>query len=179
MYIFGVLFFSTSYLVGKYHFFTWNKKAFGFNAENVALYSVNLMKYALLFHMLMTLFIFTNKRVLTPANYTTDMHFRPKMEPVGEFFARRFDGGHTIIVAFLTIFIVALYLFWKTIVTCFRFIFNIKQRRRTKLQREEHEEHDHEMQHLCGEDEDFSGDIYREMNMVNLRSHYMRAHKEY
>lgn len=93
LYFFGVLFFGSSYLVGKYAFFTWNQKAFGFNAENVALYSVSLMKWALLFHMGMTLMMYSNKRLLTPSVYTTEMHFRPKAEPVAEFFRRRFSNS--------------------------------------------------------------------------------------
>ena len=85
MYILGTVFFTTSYLNYKWLFFYWYQTSHGFN-EDVALYSINFMKWGVLFHMAMSVFIYSNKRVLTPVGYTTEMHFRPKGEPPRHFF---------------------------------------------------------------------------------------------
>jgi hypothetical protein len=70
MYVFGAIYFVLSYLNAKYYFFNWVKRGFRFD-ESIAMWSIKLMKFGVLFHMMMSLFVFTNKRVLTPANYTT------------------------------------------------------------------------------------------------------------
>lgn len=127
MYILGSIFFTSSYLVGKFSLFTWNQKAFGFANENVALYSVSLMKWALFFHMLMSLFIYSNKRLLTPDGYTTEQHYRPNREPVGDFFARRFDEASSFTLALAIIFIILMYLFWKSIYTATKILMRIKE----------------------------------------------------
>ena len=80
MYILAIVYFTASYWNYKRLFFTWHQTSFGFN-EDVALRSVALIKWALLFHLLMAMMMFSNKRVLTPEGYTTDMHYRPPAEP--------------------------------------------------------------------------------------------------
>jgi hypothetical protein len=89
MYVLGVLFFTTSYLNYKWLFFFWHPTSHGFN-EDIAIYSVGLMKWAVLFHMCMSLFMYSNIRVLTPNDYTPAEHYRPKGEDPVRFFKRRF-----------------------------------------------------------------------------------------
>jgi hypothetical protein len=82
MYILATLFFVFNYLSYKFLFLRWNQTSDIFN-EEVALTSISIMKWALLFHLAMALIMFSNKRVLTPAGYTPKQHYRPKGEPVG------------------------------------------------------------------------------------------------
>lgn len=90
MYVLGVLFFTTSYLNYKWLFFFWYPTSHGFN-EDLAIYSVGLMKWAVLFHMCMSLFMYSNRRVLTPKDYTPEEHYRPKGEDPVRFIKRRFN----------------------------------------------------------------------------------------
>jgi len=90
MYILGVLFFCTSYLNYKWLFFFWHPISHGFN-EDIAIHSLSLMKWAVLFHLCMSLFMYSNRRVLTPKDYTPAEHYRPKGEDPVRFLTRRFD----------------------------------------------------------------------------------------
>jgi hypothetical protein len=77
MYIFGVIFFTTNYLVYKFTFFYWNQTAFGWD-EELSLAAINLVKWAVLSHLIMALFMFSNKRLMTPAGYTPSDYYKPK-----------------------------------------------------------------------------------------------------
>ena len=57
MYLLGVLYFTLSYWNYKYLFFTWHQTSFGFN-EDVAMNSITLFKWALLFHLVMAMMIY-------------------------------------------------------------------------------------------------------------------------
>lgn len=94
MYILGFFHFLICYWVWKWLLFTYFRKSFNFD-ELVPMYSVKLMKYAVFVHLLMILFMYTNKRLLTPDGYTTQIHYRPPKEPPHRFFRRRFDIDST------------------------------------------------------------------------------------
>lgn len=81
-------------------------------------------------------------------------------------------------MAIVAILIIAVYLFWKTIVTAFLAILRYRKHRRSKLEREEGEMIDQEANAITGNNRDESHDIYKEMNIANLRSHYVRMNKE-
>ena len=76
MYLLGILYFVAGYLNYKRLFFTWHQTSFGFN-QDVAMYSIYIFKWAILFHLLMVMMMYSNKRVLTPETYTPEMHYRP------------------------------------------------------------------------------------------------------
>ena len=76
MYLFGLIFFALSYVVYKWLFVKYWRKSYGFD-EEIPLYSTRLMKWALFVHLIMILFMYTNKRLLTPKDYDTEIHYRP------------------------------------------------------------------------------------------------------
>lgn len=91
MYPLGAIFFCVSYLNYKWLFFYWYQTSHGFN-EDVALNTLGIMKWALLGHLLMSLFEYTNKRILSPVGYSPEDHFRPKDGGVNAFLRRRFSS---------------------------------------------------------------------------------------
>lgn len=118
MYLLGFIFFLVSYICYKWLFVDFYRKSYGFD-EKIPVYSVKLMKYALFAHLAMNLFMFTNKHLLTPSDYDTDMHYRPSMEPTGQFLRKRFDTPSAKIVLYFTLGISVFYVFYKCIVlTC-------------------------------------------------------------
>ena len=94
MYVLGFFHFVICYWVWKWLLFTYFRKSYNFD-EIVPLYSLSLMKYAILVHLLMILFMYTNKRLLTPEGYTTSVHYRPPKEPPHRFFQKRHDIDST------------------------------------------------------------------------------------
>tara|TARA_B110000305_G_C19079801_1_gene465668 strand:+ start:260 stop:568 length:309 start_codon:yes stop_codon:yes gene_type:complete len=93
-YILGFLHFTICYWVWKWLLLTYFRKSYNFD-EMVPMYAVKLMKYAVFVHLLMILFMYTNKRLLTPEGYTTEIHYRPPKEPPHRFFRRRYDIDST------------------------------------------------------------------------------------
>lgn len=85
MYLLGFIHFVCGYWAYKFLFVDFHRRSYGFD-EEIALWSIYLMKWAIFFHLLMNLFVFTDKRVLTPPEYNPYIHFRPAGEPVGQFF---------------------------------------------------------------------------------------------
>jgi len=69
MYFLGFLHFVCGYLAYKFLFVNFYRKSYGFD-EEIPLYSVRLMKWAIFLHISMNLFMYTNKRLLTPDEYT-------------------------------------------------------------------------------------------------------------
>ena len=136
MYGLGVLFFLTSYLNYKWLLFYWYRTAHGFN-EDVALNSISLMKWALLAHLLMSLFMYTNRRVLTPTDYTPAEYYRPIGEAPGKFFSRRFDRPQPKAVAAMVFGLLILYLFWKTIINGCIYIFVTRKKKKKNLDEED------------------------------------------
>jgi hypothetical protein len=76
LYILGFIFFFGSYMTYKYLLITFHRTSYGFD-EEVPMLSVGLMKWALFFHLIMNLFMYTNVRLLTPPGYDTEIHYRP------------------------------------------------------------------------------------------------------
>ena len=113
MYILGTLHFILAYLSYKYLIVDFNQKSYGFD-EEIPLYSVRMMKFAVLFHLLLNTFMFTNKRVLTSAEYDRDIHYRPLGgKPLGD----RFDNFPAFTVLMVTIITIVLYLIYMSVVS--------------------------------------------------------------
>ena len=167
MWVLGCLFFGCSYLVYKWLFVDFHQKTYGFD-EEIPLYSVRLMKWALLFHLLMVLFMYTNKRLLTPAVYDQYIHYRPRADP--EFFDKRFDTISSASVLYLVIFVIVFYILYRILVKpILDYCALRRERRRAKYSDDENLAHD----------EGHSDDIFKEMRMHDLRTLYLRSHKEY
>ena len=90
MYILGTLHFYLAYHAYKFTFIWYNMTAIGFD-DYVPRVSVRLMKYAVFIHLLFNIFMYSNKRLLTPANYTTDEHYRPSSISFSNAMSRRFN----------------------------------------------------------------------------------------
>ena len=114
MYVLGFFHFTISYFVWKWLIFTFFRKSYNFD-EMIPMYSVRLLKYAVLVHLLMIIFMYTNKRLLTPYVYDEKRHYRPPKEPGDRFFNRRYDIFTAKLVLWLSICIVIVYLIYKCI----------------------------------------------------------------
>jgi hypothetical protein len=77
---------------------------------------VNIRRIVLWRHLLMIVFMLTNKRLLTPKNYTTDVHYRPPKEPPHSFFRKRYDIASTQLVLWTSISIVIAYMIYRFII---------------------------------------------------------------
>lgn len=120
MYILGLIHFILAYWCYKYLFFRFNRKAFGFD-EAIPMYTMRLMKYGILLHLIFNIFMFTNKRLMVPEKYDTIMHYRALNISLGVFFARRFDQLAYLAVLFVFIIILAVYFIFECIVKpCYR-----------------------------------------------------------
>ena len=115
MYVLGFFHFLICYWVWKWLLFTYFRKSFNFD-EMVPMYSISLMKYAVFVHLLMILFMYTNKRLLTPAGYTPKIHYRPPKEPPHRFFRKRYDIDSTQVVLWMAIIIVASWVIYRFII---------------------------------------------------------------
>jgi len=91
MYGIGALHFCLSYLCYKFLFIKYYQVIYGFD-EQIIRHSILLMKWSLFFHLLMALFMFTNKRLLTPSDYSPAEHYRPPLEAATDFFRRRYSS---------------------------------------------------------------------------------------
>jgi hypothetical protein len=181
MYPLGVIFFMLMFYVNKFLFTRFHRKSFGFD-ETVPSYSVKLMKWALFFHLLMNCFMFTNKRLMVPPDYTTEEHYRPAMEAPPIFFQRRYDTLSSQAVIYVFLLVIVLYIFYRT---CIQPLVNCCKRcgeRKRAFKLED------KALATTGKDrealemlvaEDFSDDIVKELNIRYLRTFYIRAHKEY
>jgi len=116
MYPLGIIFFILNFYVEKFLFCRFHRKTAEFDVA-LPFYAVKLMKYALFIHMLMNCFFFTDKRLMVPNDYTTEDHYRPKLEAPNRFFERRYDDDHSRSVLYLFVVVCAVYLFY---VTCIR-----------------------------------------------------------
>ena len=76
MYLLGAIHCILGYLSYKFLIVDFFRKSFNFT-EEIPYYALSMMKYGLMIHMLMILFMYTNKRLLTPAGYTREEHYRP------------------------------------------------------------------------------------------------------
>lgn len=182
MYPLGILFFILMFYVCKLLFLRFYRRTFGFD-ERLPLHAVRLMKLAVLFHLLMNVFMFTNKRLLTPPIYDPDVHFRPAKEPAPRWFARRFDSPSNLAVLGALVLVSVLYLIWKCllmpIINCCR-----NREKQLKAMRMEEEElkgtnaEDTEMFRAAAA-EDHSDDLLKELSIRYLRTLYIRCHKEF
>jgi hypothetical protein len=114
--------------------------------EDLALRSIGLVKWGVLFHLTTSLFIFSNKKLMTPADYTPEDHYAPKREAASRFFSRRFDNSQTMTVAVTCIVFVALYLFWRTIIKGCLWLFNAKNRKKKDFEEDDDAGGDEEAQ---------------------------------
>lgn len=90
MYILGTLHFILGYWVYKCMFFWYNRKAYGFD-ESIPMYTQRLFKWGIFVHLIFNIFMYTNKRLLVPPDYTTWMHYRAKNISIGQFLGLRFS----------------------------------------------------------------------------------------
>jgi hypothetical protein len=181
MYILATLFFVFNYLSYKFLFLRWNQTSDLFN-EEVALTSISIMKWALLFHLAMALIMFSNKRVLTPAGYTPEQHYRPKGEPAGQFFKRRFDQRPSIYVVLIVIAVLGVYLFYRTLIKTILDFLSVRRAKNKKnmIEQAEEQANNGDLEAAAFKAqliEDSSEDFYRELNITYLRAHYVRANK--
>ena len=91
MYAIGSMHFLLSYFAFKWLFLRYYSVTYGFD-EQIIGYSITLLKWSMFFHLLMILFMYTNKRLLSPSDYTPEEHYRAPFESPKEFFTRRFDS---------------------------------------------------------------------------------------
>lgn len=137
MYIIGCLYFTICYWVGKFSFLTWNKSGQDQSEPKLAEYSVSLMKWGVVLHLFMTLFFLSNNRLLSPDDFTPELHYRTNYEPLGSFLSRRFSSDNSKQVAMAVIVILALYILATLVVKvffCFKFL-----RENSKERIQEHE----------------------------------------
>ena len=109
MFVFGILHFWLAYLSYKFLFVWYNRATQGFDVL-IPLYSVKLMKWGLLLHLLFNTFMFTNKRLLSPTDYTLQEFYRPRGEAPGSFFSRRFDIFPSVVVVLVLVGVSVAYL---------------------------------------------------------------------
>jgi hypothetical protein len=76
MYLLGCLHFFLGYWAYKYLFINYWKKTYGFN-ESLPIDTLYVLFIGIIVHLIMNLFMYTNKRLMTPQKYTTDDHYRP------------------------------------------------------------------------------------------------------
>ena len=126
MYGLGALHFILAYLCYKFLFIDFYRTSYGFDAE-IPFYSVRLLKWGLFLHIMFNIFMYTNKRILTPEIYDPLIHYRPPMEPPGRFFRRRFDIFSSRSVLYFSIAIFICYCIYKCI--CLPIAYILDQKR--------------------------------------------------
>lgn len=129
MYLLGMIHFFCAYLCYKYLFVDFYRMTYGFD-EDIPLYSVRLMKWAIFFHLLMIMFMYTNKRLLTPNEYNPEIHYRPVAEPADKFFKRRYDTFSNFTVLLLVILLIIFYVLWRCIIVTILNICRVKDDRK-------------------------------------------------
>ena len=90
MYVLGVIHFICAYLSYKFLLGGFFRKSHNFD-EYIPLLSISMMKYALLVHLLMILFMYTDKRLLPPDNMTPEIYYRPLYSTFNVFIKTRFN----------------------------------------------------------------------------------------
>lgn len=181
MYPLGILFNILMFYVPKLLFTRFYRRTPEFDMT-LPFHSIKLLKWALFVHMLMNCFFFTDKRLMVPDGYTTEEHFRPKLEAPGKFFERRYDDLHSQSVLYLFVGCIAVYMLY---VTCIRPCCNLckkcgERKRALNLQDKEIKSSGRDKDAVAALiAEDFSDDIVKELNIRYLRTLYIRCHKEY
>jgi hypothetical protein len=181
MYPLGIMFFILNFYVEKLLFCRFYRKTFEFD-ESLPYHSVKLMKWAIFIHMLMNCFMFTDKRLMVPENYSTEMHYRPLLEPPDRFFARRYDDLHSLSVVYVFLGVTVLYIFYSTCIRpCCNLCKKCGERKRALNFQDKKIESSGKDKDAIAEliAEDFSDDIVKELNIRFLRTLYIRCHKEY
>lgn len=185
MYGLGALHFFLAYVSYKFLFIDFYRISYGFD-DDIPKYAVRLMKYGIFCHLMFNLFMYTNKRILTPAVYDTMIHYRPPGENAGRFFKRRFDILSAKSVLYFFIIIMICYCIYKCILVPIIYICEVKADRKKAKQEEDAEDQiapegdDDEAAILKSQiADDFSSDFYKELSIKFLRDLYIRSQKEY
>jgi len=140
MYGLGALHFILGYLCYKFLFIDFYRISYGFD-DDIPRYAVNLMKYGIFFHLLFNVFMYTNKRILTPSVYDPSIHYRQPGENAGRFMQRRFDIFSARSVLWFMIIILICYCIYKCIVSPIIYICDVQaERKRAKLEEQQEEE---------------------------------------
>jgi hypothetical protein len=139
MYGLGALHFFLAYVAYKFLFIDFYRISYGFG-DDIPQYAVKLMKYGILFHLIFNIFMYTNKRILTPAVYDTEIHYRQPGENVGRFLGRRFDifSAKSVLIFFFIIMIC--YCIYKCIISPILYICEVQEERKRAKQEEDAEE---------------------------------------
>ena len=119
---------------------------------------------------------------MVPENYTTEMHYRPLLEPPDRFFARRYDDLHSLSVIYVFLGVTVLYIFYSTCIRpCCNLCKKCGERKRALNFQDKKIESSGKDKDAIAEliAEDFSDDIVKELNIRFLRTLYIRCHKEY
>lgn len=134
MYGLGALHFFLAYVSYKFLFIDFYRTSFGFD-DHIPKYALGLMKYGVLFHLVFNVFMYTNKRILTPAIYDADIHYRMPNENPGRFMKRRFDIFSARSVLWFTLIILICYCIYKCIISPILYICQVQEeRRKAKLE---------------------------------------------
>ena len=182
MWLLGALFWILGYYCWKFLAICFYRKTYGFD-EEIPLYAIGLMKYAVLVHLCMIAFMYTDKRILTPPGYDEEIHYRPQNQPLGELLGKRFDTTTNNFVLTFCILVCAFYYVYKCIVMPICYYVN----KSSAAKKAKMEENDDTTFKTDGVDEayaervkdDFSDDFYKELNIMYLRDLYIRSKKEY
>jgi hypothetical protein len=130
MYPLGILFFILNFYVEKFLFCCFHRKTFGFD-ESLPNRSVKLMKWGIFLHLLMNVFMYTDKRLMAPVGYDTDQHYRPTLEPPAAFFRRRYDNLPSQAVLLVFVGVCVLYIIFATCIRpCSQLVRENKAKRR-------------------------------------------------
>lgn len=139
MYGLGALHFFLAYLAYKFLFIDFYRISYGFG-DDIPRYAVGLMKYGILFHLVFNIFMYTNKRMLTPAVYNTEIHYRQPGENAGRFMKRRFDILSAKSVLYFFFIIMVCYCIYKCIIAPIMYICQVQEDRKRAKQEEDAEE---------------------------------------
>jgi hypothetical protein len=139
MYGLGALHFFLAYVSYKFLFIDFYRISYGFG-DDIPRYAVGMMKYGIFFHLMFNLFMYTNKRILTPAVYDPMVHYRPPLDNAGRFLRSRFDILSARSVLWFFILIMIGYCIYKCIVVPIMYICQVKEDRKKAKQEDEAEE---------------------------------------
>lgn len=178
MYLFGIIHFIGAYYCYRFLFIFYHRKSWHFD-ESIPLYTITLFKYVLFVHLLMIMFMYTNKRLLTPHFYDTEVHYRPKKARVDWFFKRRYDTTAPQAVLMVCLSLLVVFCIWKCCcsIICGWFSTRSEQQKAMNMEDVNHFGKDEEMAMAAADDH--SDDIFKEYNMRALRDFYIRSQKEF
>jgi len=110
--------------------------------------------------------MYTDRRLLTPPDYTQEIHYRPPKENTGEFFRRRFKDSTNYAVFIYVIMMFVLYFIYRCCIVPFIYYMSWNEK--------VNNDYDADIDRL-----DHSDDIYKELRIYWLRNLYVRSNKDW